>query len=80
MRLRVSAQMLQIAAASEQGLRPSCAIRLAESAPSWAKIAVSGEHAESDCVSSPETTIFVREHQDCLVNEVICPGQWRGAA
>jgi hypothetical protein len=73
MRLRVSAQMLQIAAASEQGLRPSCAIRLAESEPAWAKIAVSGEYVESDCVSSPETTIFVREHEDCLVNEVICP-------
>jgi hypothetical protein len=37
------------------------------------KIAVSGEHAEPDCVSSPETEIFDQDRQDHLVNEVIYP-------
>jgi hypothetical protein len=43
--------------------------------PFLGKVAVSGELAESDCVSSPDTVIFDRGHQDRLDNEVIYPAR-----
>jgi hypothetical protein len=48
--------------------------------PRLAKIAVCGEHAEPDCTSSPQPAIFDQEHQECLVNEVICPAYEDGAS
>jgi hypothetical protein len=46
---------------------------------STGKIAVCGGKVQPDCVFPPQTAIFVRKHQDHLVNEVICPANrgWR---
>jgi hypothetical protein len=40
---------------------------------STGKIAVCGGKVRPDCVFQPQTAIFVRKHQDYLVNEVIYP-------